>query len=104
MRAQQQVAGVVGGQVIAAGVGVGVMRVERALPGQRLIEIGALAGRLVSASAARIMAAKSDARPGNSSCAGAPGMAEPVAVASCCCAMKSKARAAMREPCRLVRG
>ena len=39
--------GVVGGQIIAAGVGIGVMRIESALPGQRALEIGALAGRLV---------------------------------------------------------
>ena len=42
MRAQQKVVGVVGRQVIAAGVGVGVMDVERALPGQRPLEIDPL--------------------------------------------------------------
>ena len=34
VRPHQQVVGVVGGEVIAAGVGIGVMRVERALPGE----------------------------------------------------------------------
>ena len=46
MRPQQQIVGVVGRQVIAASVGVGVMRVEGALPGQRAVEIGSFAGRL----------------------------------------------------------
>ena len=38
MRPQQQIVGVIGAPVIAAGVAVGVMRVERALPDQGLFE------------------------------------------------------------------
>ncbi|MGH3174108.1 MAG: hypothetical protein ACRDPF_09635, partial [Streptosporangiaceae bacterium] len=38
MRPQQQVAGVVGGKIIAARVGVGVMRVEARLPDARSLE------------------------------------------------------------------
>ena len=47
MRPQQQVVGVVGRQIIAAGVGIGVMRIERMLPFQGLIEIIALTCRFV---------------------------------------------------------
>ena len=46
MRPQQQIAGVVRRPVIAAGLSVGVMRIERALPRQRLVEKALLAGRL----------------------------------------------------------
>jgi hypothetical protein len=44
VRTQQQIGSIIRGKIVTGGVGVGVMRVERALPGESLIEIAAFAG------------------------------------------------------------
>ena len=84
MRPQQQIVGVVGGQVIAAGVGVGVMGVEGALPGERPVEIGRLAGRLVQRQRGADHGGEIGGQAGKQQLAGAPGMAEPVALGHVC--------------------
>ena len=84
MRPQQQVGGVVGGQIIAAGVGVGVMGVEGALPGQRPLEIGPLAGRFVERQRGADHGGEIGCQAGKQQLAGAPGMAEPVALGHVC--------------------
>ncbi len=79
MRPQQQVVGVVGREIIAAGVGVGVMGVEGALPGKRALEIGPLAGRFVQRQCGADHGGEIRGETGEGQLAGAPGMAEPVA-------------------------
>ena len=75
MRAQHQALGVVGGEVIAAGVGVGVVRVERALPGQRLLEISRARRSPRRAPARRGSWRRSRRRGRETAAAVAPGMA-----------------------------
>jgi len=65
--ADHQPFGVVGGHEIGADLGIGVVAVERGLPGNGAIEKARVPVASKSASAARIIIAKSDARPGNSS-------------------------------------
>ena len=66
--ADDQTFGVGGGEIISSGLGIGVIAVERAAARSAPDRDSLLAGASYSASAARIMAAKSDARPGNLAC------------------------------------
>ena len=84
MRPQQQIGGVIGGQVITAGVGVGVMGVEGALPAQRPFEIRPLAGRFVKCQRRPDHGGKIAGQAGKQQFAGAPGMPEPVALGHVC--------------------
>ncbi len=83
MRAQQQIGGVVGGEIIAAGIGIGVMRIERALPGKRAVEEAPLAGRLVERQRGADHGGEIGGEAWKQQLPVAPGMAEPVAFASC---------------------
>ena len=60
------------------------MRVERALPGQRLLEIGALAGRLVQRQRGADHGGEVGGEAREEQPAVAPGMAEPVAAGHAC--------------------
>jgi len=75
--------GVVGGKIIAAGVGIGVMRIERALPGQRLREIGAFAGRLMQRQRGADHGGEIGGQAGKQQLARAPGMPKPIALGHC---------------------
>ena len=78
-RAHHQAFGVGGGEIVGAGLGVGVVAVERALPGERLFEIGALPGRLVERQRGADHGGEVGREAGKFELACAPGMAEPVA-------------------------
>ena len=79
VRPHHQALGVVGGEEIAAVVGIGVVAVERALPGQRALEIGVLAGRLVERERGADHGGMIGGEAREQEPALAPGMAEPVA-------------------------
>ena len=78
-RAHHQALGVVGGEEIAAVVRIGVVAVERALPGERLVEVAALGRRLVQRQRGADHVGEVGGEAGEQEPPFAPGMAQPVA-------------------------
>ena len=76
MRAHHQVAGVVGGQEIGAGFGVGVVSVELTLPAERPLQKAALPGRFVERQRRPDHGGVVGGEPRQQQLALAPGMAE----------------------------
>ena len=74
-----QAFGVGGGEIIGAGLGIGVVAIERALPGERLVEIVLLPGRFVERERGADHGGEVGREAGKLELAFAPGMAEPVA-------------------------
>ena len=78
-RAHHEALGIVGGEEITAVVGIGVMAIEGALPGERLVKVGPLAYGLVERQRGPHHAGEVRGQPGQQQPPGAPGMPQPVA-------------------------
>ena len=78
-RADDETLGVGGGQIIGAGLRIGIVAVERMLPGERPIEISLPAGRLMQRQRGADHRREVGCEAGKFQLALAPGMTEPVA-------------------------
>ncbi len=80
MRPQHQAFRVIGGEVITAGLRIGVMRIERGLPNLGALQIGALAGRFIERQRGARHRGKIRSEARIKQLARAPRMTEPIAL------------------------